>query len=298
MMAKSKTAKTAKTKTAWAAIVAGLKPDRQGWWDLGDGVVPEDWFGDLAIAQKQALSQRRLQDWLYRRLVSGVLVADADRDGQRRVDGLDLAFAGALHAANQGQGYWDADWVLGAADETGHWAVSKADLTIYVWPETDLMPDVKCVSGNAVSVKLPKNRVIADRYMAIGNAGQPTGDRWQIYFHCDRVSVVELMRSVTAELNQRDWRFSLAVPYEPLDYPRQDGGILVVERAQMAALEPLLQQWAGLLGADAGAVPLLAERLYPGIAAATIDATTIDFGMAQCQAIARGMIDDPRYHGR
>jgi hypothetical protein len=290
---------TAKIKTtAWAAIVAGLKPDRQGWWDLGDGDAPEVWFGDLAIGEKQALNQRRLQDWLYRRLVSGVLVADALLDCQRRVDGLDLAFAGALHAANQGQGNWDGDWLVGEPDGTGHWAVSKANLTIDVWPHTDLMVGVKLVPGITVSVKLPKNRVIADRYMAIGNAGQPTGDRWQIYFHCDRVSVIELMRSVTAELNQRDWRFSLAVPYEPLDYPRQDGGILVVEQHQMAALKPLLQQWAGLIGADRGAVPLVAERLYPGIAGATIDGDTIDFGMAQCQAIARGMIDDPRYHGR
>jgi HopA1 effector protein family len=274
------------TTPEWKSIIADLKPDRQGWWDLGDGETAADWFGELPIAQQQVLSQRRLQDWLYRRLVSGVWVADADTEGERRVDGLDLAFAGALHQQNQGQGYWDADWALGAADETDHWAVSKADLTIYVWPETDLMPDVRLVSGNAVSVKLPKNLVIADRYVAVGNAGIPVGDRWQIYFHCDRETVVELMRSVTTDLNQRDWPFSLAVPYEPLDYPRQDGAILWVAQHSMAALKPLLQQWAKLIGADGAAVPLLAERLYPGIAGATIAGGTIDFGVAQCQAIA------------
>jgi hypothetical protein len=273
------------TTPEWKSIIADLKPDRQGWWDLGDGAAA-DWFGELPIAQQQHLSQRRLQDWLYRRLVSGVWVADADTEGERRVDGLDLAFAGALHQQNQGQGYWDADWRLGVADETGHWAVSKADLTIYVWPETDLMPDVRLVSGNAVSVKLPKNLVIADRYVAVGNAGIPMGDRWQMYFHCDRATVLTLMQTITAELNQRDWPFSLAVPYEPLDYPRQDGGILRVAQSSMAALKPLLQQWAELISVDCVAVPLLAEQFYPGIAGTTIAGDTIDFGVAQCQAIA------------
>jgi HopA1 effector protein family len=273
-----------------ASILAALKPDRQGWWDLGDGAEPEDWFGELPIAQQQRLSQQRLQDWLYRRLISGVWVADADIDGERRVDGLDLAFAGALHQQNQGQGYWDADWVLGTADATGHWAVSKADLTIDVWPETDLMPDVRLVSGTAVSVKLPKNLVVADRYMAVGNAGQPTGDRQQLYFHVDRETVVALIRSVTTDLNQRDWPFSLAVPYEPLDYPRQDGAILLVAQHSLAALRPLLPQWAALISGDCAAVPLLAERFYPGIAGATIDGRTIDFGTAQCQAIAAELL--------
>ncbi len=285
---------TVKQTIPWAAITAALKPDRQGWWDLGEGAEAEDWFGELPIAQQQRLSQQRLQDWLYRRLISGVWVADADADCERRVDGLDLAFAGALHQQNQGQGYWDPDWVLGVADDTGHWAVSKSDLTIYVCPKTDLMPDVALVSGTKVSVKLPKNLVIADRYMAVGNAGQPTGDRWQIYFHCDRATVIALMRSVTADLNQRDWPFSLAVPYEPLDYPRQDGAILRVERGR--AIAPLVEAWAELI--DCPAVPLLADRWHPGIAAAAIDATTIDFGVAECEAIAAELLAGQAMMGR
>jgi HopA1 effector protein family len=277
----------------WESIVADLKPDRQGWWDLGDGEEPEDWFGDLPIAQQQRLSQQRLQDWLYRRLVSGVWVADADPDGERRVDGLDLAFAGALHRENQGTGYWDGDWLLGSADETGHWAVSKSDLTIDVWPETDLMPDVRLVSGQTVSVKLPKNLVIADRYMAVGNAGQPTGDRCQLFIHCDRQGVLPIMREVTQTLNDRNRPFSFAVPYEPLDYPRWDVGSLIMGAAHGALLQTLGKAW-GVNWVDyllPGEVRL-AQPIGPGLAIAPLDADMVDFGWARCRSLAANMIRD------
>jgi hypothetical protein len=282
-------------ETAWAEWVARMQPDDRGWWDLGDGHGPADWFEGLALEAKAALSQRRLQAWLYRHLVSGVAtMVDDDREmaiAQRRIDGLDLEFAGGLHRENQGTGYWDADWRVEQVLADGQWAMSKQDLTIDVWPEKHLEPGVSPMVGQTVRVKLPKNLVMADRYMAVGNAGQPVGERVQLFIHCDRQGVLPIMRQVTQTLNDRGLLFSLAVPYEPLDYPRWDAGSLIIEAQHQATLQTLCQIWALDWVDDllAGEVQL-AQAIGPGLAIAPLAADMVDFGWARCQDLAQVMM--------
>jgi HopA1 effector protein family len=280
-------------RLAWRKRLEVMSADRTGWWHLADGLEGGDWFVALAPEQRQQYNQRRLTNWLYRQLISGATTAMVVPECQRRMDGLDVDFAGGLHRQNQGQGNWDRGWLVGEIAADGTWMVSKQNLTVHISPDRHLAEGVVPQSGAMVRIKLPKNRIIADRYMAVGNAGQPVGDRWQIYLHCDRVSVMAVMAEFTTHLNRQNLPFSLAVPYEPLDYPRWDGGILLLERGQRAVVAGLCDLWQGEL-ATLAAVPELAAALAPGMAIAPIAADTVDFGWECCRLLATALGGTPR----
>jgi hypothetical protein len=281
--------------TQWETWVRDHQPDTCGWWNLSNGSEPADWFAALPPAQKRELNFRRLQGELYRTLVSGVTWEEETEHCDRRVNGLDLEFVDALHQYNQGAGYWDPGWQVIEPTSDGYWAVKQQDLTIEVLPEQHLAAGIVPVADMLVSVKMPKNLVDADRYMAVGNAGKPTGDRLQIYLHCDRETVLPVMRDITTALNQVAIPFSFAVPYEPFEYPRWDAGILIIEQQNQAKLtsiwQSLVQAWADKL---LPAVPLMAKPLLPGIAIAQLRADQSDFGWWCCQLLAEGLLQQPQ----
>lgn len=275
----------------WENLVQPLQPDRDGWWSLDDD-RPADWFTTLPTARKTELNQRRLQDWLYRQLISGAGDRATPEDCERRCNGLHIEFATALHAHNQGTGYWDEDWLVTAAEPDGTWAVFKQDLTIYVQPQVHLRADVQPAVGATVAVKMPKNLVEADRYMAVGDAGKPTGDRIQIYLHCDRTGVLALMQMITSRLNHDRLPFTLAVPYEPLEYPRQDAAILVMTQTDWEQVQSWQTAWKPHLLAGE---PLLGRSLLPGMAIVELDHTTKNFGWDRCKLIAQGILAAPKH---
>ncbi|MBE9031050.1 hypothetical protein IQ266_15050 [filamentous cyanobacterium LEGE 11480] len=275
----------------WRELVGTIQPDQTGWWNLGDALEPADWFAALAPRQKYELNQRRLQDWLYRRLISGVDSEASPDNCDRRFNGLDLDFALALDAHNHGTGYWDAGWRVVEATDHGDWFVQQQDLTIQVSPELHLQPDVQLTTGMNIAVKMPKNLVDADRYMAVGNAGKPVGDRLQLYLHCDRDGILAVMGRITQTFNDLGIPFTFAVPYEPFEYPRQDAGILILERSAQTQVKSDWPMWTAYLRPGE---PLLGKPVCPGLASVQLDADTTNFGWSRCQLFAQGLLDQPQ----
>lgn len=154
-----------------------------------------------------------------------------------RVSGLDLDFAGQLHHNNCGEGYWDSDWCIMAEMETGDLWLKKNHLTLQAEPQYHLQPDRPWKIGDLVPLKLPKNLVEGDRYVAVGNAGLPGTDRYSIALASEQETVVTLMQQVTHTLNQINLPFTFACFYDPLDYPNDEAAILSVNAHDQIAFK-------------------------------------------------------------
>jgi HopA1 effector protein family len=157
-----------------------------------------------------------------------------------RVSGLDLTFAGSLHQNNCGEGYWDSDWCIMTEVETGKLLLQKNHLTLQADPQRHLQADRPWNIGDRVNLKLPKNLVEGDRYVAVGNAGLPEDDCYQIPFALDIETVVSLMQHVTFELNQMNLPFTLACFYDPLDYPHDEAAILTINAIDRSIAEAIV----------------------------------------------------------
>jgi HopA1 effector protein family len=158
----------------------------------------------------------------------------------RRVSGLDLTFAGSLHQNNCGDGYWDLDWCIMAEVEAGKLLLQKNQLTVQADPQRHLEADRPWKIGDRVNLKLPKNIVEDDRYVAVGNAGLPGTDRHSLSFALGVENVADFMRSITSELNQINLPFTLACFYDPLDYPDDEAAILTVNRTDQSIVATVI----------------------------------------------------------
>ena len=156
-----------------------------------------------------------------------------------RVTGLDLAFAGSLHQNNCGEGYWDSGWqVIGhCADgiDISTVVVKKDNLTMHTNPDRHLR-NGPWTLGDLIEVKLPKNLVDGDRYVAVGNAGVPETHCTALAIESSADQVAGFIQQMTQALNQLNLPFTLACFYDPLDYPHPEAAILTVNATDQKRL--------------------------------------------------------------
>ena len=156
-----------------------------------------------------------------------------------RVAGLDLAFAGSLHQNNCGEGYWDPGWRVieypAHSVETSTVIVTKDHLTVHTNPDRHLR-NGPWTLGDLIEVKLPKNLVDGDRYVAVGNAGVPGTNRETIAIESSVDQIAGLIQQITQALNQLNLPFTLGCFYDPLDYPHSEAAILTVNMVDQGRL--------------------------------------------------------------
>ena len=164
----------------------------------------------------------------------------------RRVTGLDLAFAGSLHQNNCGEGYWDSGWqvIVLHADgmDSGTVIVRKNNLTVHAHPDRHLR-NGPWIPGDLIDLKLPKNLVDGDRYVAVGNAGVPGTDRKTLAIDRPADQVAGLIQQITRELNQLNLPFTLGCFYDPLDYPHSEAAILILNAADQSQTSELQKRF-------------------------------------------------------
>jgi hypothetical protein len=281
-------------------MLSQIHRDRQGWLDFGAVTEPDaDWLA-LTVAQRSAWNQERVAEWLYDNYVSGyVPPPDLDDDARKhiyntRVMGMDQAFAVNLHRHNCGTGYWDPDWeVLGTADD-GRLILKKQHLKVYADRERYLPPDWDGGVNDCVALKLPKNLVVGDRYVAVGNGGKPSGRGVQLLFNFAANDVAMIMARMTRDLNAADRPFTFAVAEDPLDYPCWDAGILQINQADEVAVlgwvETWAKEWGTVLYPDTAR---FAQQLFPGIGRVESSETIPDLMQHCCQIVAAAIVAAP-----
>jgi HopA1 effector protein family len=255
-------------------------------------------FGvDEAIATRLQAGDPELKNkFLIRHLQSylmGTYFSQVDRqpaDLSQTFANDEEIFLGRIRAANRGGGYYDPHWLVRSIFPDAHFRVIKDGLSLKMPQPSLYTPNDQIIVGEMVAVAMPNNLMTIDRYVAISDRGRlPIAPISNIYWNCDPETAIDLVASITQELNQLAIPFELQV--EPLldSYHRLEPLILGVCRTDYGKIEPLLQQIARRYPPRNGTPPFT-YRLTPGIAVADTATPAIDFAAQCCRSISVGII--------
>jgi hypothetical protein len=158
--------------------------------------------------------------------------------------GLNTKFTHDLHEANQGQGYWDQGWQIECILSPDAMRVEQGGLHLKIAIKQHLSPSQQhSQPGDIVMVKMPRNRIEADRYVAIGNAGMSIGDQIAVFFHLSADGAAVLMQAATTYFNQANIPFRLDLPYRLEHYPVKNAGMLQISAGHRELADRFIQEY-------------------------------------------------------
>jgi hypothetical protein len=158
------------------------------------------------------------------------------------VQGLDPAFYAQIDRANCSQGYYDRDWIIEGAEEDGLVSVIKDSLRLHVL-SSDIYPDYQTLAVDDLSaIRMPKNLLTIDRYIAVSNCGRVQQPTINIYFSCPPDVAIEVITQITTALNSLELPFELQVQLAPSKYQQTDSLILQLAVADYFTAQPSLSQ--------------------------------------------------------
>lgn len=213
--------------------------------------------------------------------------------------GVDVEFFEQLSAANTGQGYFDAGWIVAQIDETTA-LVQRNGLILRLERDRHLLPSQRYPAvGDAVAVWMPPHRMDASFYTVLGDRGPISPDlpALQVYFNLSPAGAIALMRVLIPALNTAVLPFALSLLHDPADYDRRDSAILRICQADWDAAAPALQQaYKTVRSHLRRAVPLFTKALAPGVGLAEepIDGAcneAIEFGLHRAQLVADVLLE-------
>jgi hypothetical protein len=266
-------------------------------------VQPDDRFQTLPLILQQRFLSLQLRNFLYDIYFSGSRTHPTEAIDQplanNRAWGINLDFFTTLHESNSGVGFGDPDWVVTGQDDDGLVAVQKQELTLYLIPDQHLDPvEQSTAIGTTVTVKMPRNRLQNGYYIAVGNTGlmEPEKTQVNIFFNLVAEGAAPVMQRLTTHLNTLQVPFTFKLPYDPVDYDRQDTATLCFPKSQYPlvwqALNAVYQQERSHFRA---AIPFCTRLLAPGIALAEEPDSKFSaqetFGTHRCQLIANGLLE-------
>jgi len=271
-----------------------------------------------AIARFQKMSEQmqqkylslQLRSFLYGIYYSGsmrqTLALDTEENNlpldleNDTVLGVDLEFYNRIHTSNNGQGYFEPEWLILKEEEDGSLAVTKGGFKLHIDRDKHLQANEQDAEvGDTVAIKMPKNCVQNGFYVSVGNArvnlNQENSTLVRIYFNLTPDGAVGIMDSLTQQLNEQNIPFDFKVLYNPKDYQRHDSGVLYFEKSSYQQVHQVLQQiYQEHQQHFKEEVPLFTLQLAPGLALAEepdIKFTEREsFGMNRCQIIANGLL--------
>jgi hypothetical protein len=268
-------------------------------------------FQQMPEQIKQKFLNLQVRSFLYGIYYNGSMQSSLalDADPQKMqldlennsIMGIDTAFFRRLHDANCSQGFFDRGWQILAVVDDDTLVVKKGELRLYVQREKYLAEaDRQAQIGEAIAIKMPKNRMQSGFYMAVGDKGfshqQPGDVLLRIYFNLTPDGSVAVMESLTKGLNEVGIPFSFKVLYNPQDYNRYDSGVLYFDRQDYATVIQVIRSFYDLHRSHfKPEIPLFTKQLAIGLGLAEEPAKKFaereSFGMNRCQIIANGLLE-------
>jgi HopA1 effector protein family len=217
--------------------------------------------------------------------------------------GVKSSFFAALHDRNTGEGYFDPDWLALRESSDGLLAVQKDGLTLHVSRDRHLASvNQSAAIGDEVAVRLPRNLIEDDCYVAVGNAGPVHPSESQenepiinVYFNLNAEGALALMKNLTSALNALDLPFKLRVPMDETDCDCPDSIALTFRKAHYSKIQPLLSAvYQEQQTHYRPEIPLFTKFLAPGLALAEQPRQPFtpqeSFGLNRYQIVAEGLL--------
>jgi hypothetical protein len=244
----------------------------------------------------------QLESFLYNIYYTGKLKYDlvkSDRSSsseyRNTIEGEQALFD-ELHKSNCGQGYLDPGWQVIREENDNLIFVYKDNLTLEIDRDRYLdLAQRNTTIGDRVAVKMPRNLIEREFYVAVGNAGiaylNEESLTTNIYFNINAEGAIAITKRLTQQLNKIGIPFTFKVLYDPDEYPRYDAGILNFKKKQYIIIKPILEsiyrEYHSCFGTE---IPLLTRSLAPGLSLAeepdNKKALQDGFGKHRCQIVA------------
>jgi HopA1 effector protein family len=220
----------------------------------------------LSLPLRRQISIDWLEHWILDYAIDWKDRETIDLSNEKNY-GLNINFTHYLHAANQGQGYWDPNWQIEQILSPDAMQVEQDGLHLKIQIKQHLSPSQQhSQPGDTVMVKMPRNRIEADRYVAIGDAGIPIGPQIAVFFHLNAEGAAVLMQAATSYFNQAEIPFRLDLPYRLEHYPVKNAGMLQISAVHRELADRFIQEcYAEIQPYLQPGEPLLSEMIRPGV---------------------------------
>jgi hypothetical protein len=200
-------------------------------------------------------------------------------------------FEKAIDQANQGEGYYDRDWLMTETTADGLVAVVKDGLKLHMQTIYVYSPAGNPQPGDTVAVAMPKNLRTVDRYVAICSYGRPrVAPFTNIYLNYDPDNAISVIEQLTTALNQLALPFELRIETDVENYHRLEPLILVLASTDYPQAESVIRQIIQAYPTRL-ATPVFTKQLQSGVAIAETNYLEDDFGLDCCRAIAEAIVD-------
>ncbi len=209
------------------------------------------------------------------------------------IAGLEIDFLSLLQGSNHGTGFLDTGWVIVSVDG-GRIQIEKDGLFLWVIPDVDLAPPVDASLGDLASLRMPNALFAGEYYVAIGNVGEPFGDkpRVSVYFNVSAEGAPILMDFLSKALNALECRFAFKVLNSSLLFDRYDSAILEIQADSYPLLQKVLEaNLSSVYSHLSRPVPLFSFPLAPGIGLVESPEDGTDFGLSRCGLVAQVLLD-------
>jgi hypothetical protein len=200
----------------------------------------------------------------------------------------------AAHAANA---RFDTGWVVQSFGAFGDIVVTRGAEELYVQRTdyvnlTRLAAPVRAGDTVAVTTRRDSDAPQEGWWYTWGSAAPPPGPPMlRVYWNCGPEPVAEVVRAITAVLEEKGLPYMLKCPSDAALFGRCDSLVLYVTqdvwKSAMDGLRAAHRQVEKSLGPD---VPRLAMRLGPGVAIAEDPADGRSFGESRSSAVADGVM--------
>jgi hypothetical protein len=206
-------------------------------------------------------------------------------------------FTEELSQANTSYGTWQYGWQVQEI-QGQELAIHKDGITLWTTSKCFIIQDGKVEVGKEGYVWMVKEwrELLPGYYMAFSNApvdyekNMTTTIRF--YFNMMAAGAVELMRTLTAELNSTDVPFSFKTLNSPTYYTRADAAVLYIDKQyivkSIGAISRIYHNVKRFLNES---TPLFAKRLAPGFSLAEDPGNGESFGQHRCRILAESIGD-------
>jgi hypothetical protein len=200
-----------------------------------------------------------------------------------------------LSAANCGNGFWSAGWVVRRVED-GAIVAAQSGLELRVGPADFRTAAGPAAVGMPVLLRYPKELAeISPGFHVAASDAELAPEDWQrllrLYWNVTAEGAVRLMQRLTEALNRAELPFRFKVLKDVARFTRCDAAVLYIRQDDYQAVRDTIEAvHASLTDHLRRETPVFTKPLAPGLGLAEEPRQAGSFGQSRCLLMAEGMV--------